>query len=374
MKIWLRHLPIIPSNKVKSKPDFARNFHFEMVFSIRTDMVIGVSSNLTWARLACGLALLAQAACVVPLARADDTNPYLTIVDRNAFRLSPPPPPPAPPEAPPPELPTVIFSGTVTIGNETKAIFAIKQNAPKGGPRGAKPEAPAETTFISLKINETGGPVQLLKISPAGDEVELLNSGTKVTMNLKDNGYNKLAPAAPAGPIVPGMRGLPGGPIMPAGQPAAQAQGGGGINLGSSGPAGGPAGGSGGIVTGGSAAYSPTGRGVGLSVGGNGTFTSGNAQANFTSALGNLANAAAGNTLSTSSGGVMTSGPARAMGTTPVGMNATPIPSPLTQLNAGQVNLGSQFTFPNSTAPTPPSQITPPVPTVGRGDRPGQAQ
>ncbi len=311
---------------------------------------------MSWVRTGCGLAFLALAVCSTPLLAEDESNPYLTIVDRNPFRLNPPPPPPEPPPPPAPELPTVIFSGTVTIGDETKAMFAIKPTAAKPAARGGKPEAPEETKFISLKINETEGPVQLLKINPTGDEVEIMNSGTKVTMNIKDNGYAKMAPAAPAAPTMPGLRGLPGGPIMPVAPPAVP-QGGGGINLGNSGAPGA----GGGIVTGGGASYAASGSGVGLSIGGNGTYSSGNAQKNLASALGNLQNAAVGNTLSSSSGGVTTSGPRQ--------MIATPIPSPIQQVNPGQVNLATQFATPNSTAPTPPDPngLTPPIPSVGRG-------
>ena len=319
---------------------------------------------MSWVQMACGLALLTQTAWSAPVAADEDSNPYLTIVDRNPFRLSPPPPPPAPPEAPPPDLPTVIFSGTVTIGTETKAMFAIKPSAPRGGPRGAKPQEPEETKFISLKVNETEGPVQLLKINSGGDEVEIMNSGTKVTMNMKDNGYAKLGPAAaPPGPVMPGLRGLPGGPIMPAAQPGAQPQGSGGINLGSSGP---PAA-EGGIVTGGGANYAASGRGLGLSVGGNGTFQSGNAQANLGSALATLQNAAAGNTLSSVSGGVATAGAPRSMVATPITPNVPNIPSPIP--SPGTPDLPHGFVYPNSTAPTPPDPngIMPPIPSVGRG-------
>jgi hypothetical protein len=96
------------------------------------------------------------------------------------------------------------------------------------------------TTYMSLTNGEVLGPVELLKISPSGDEVEIKNSGTHVVLNMKDNGFEgKAAPAARGGAALPAgvlPRTLPGGISMPAlpGQPGAQAaaSGGGGVNVG----------------------------------------------------------------------------------------------------------------------------------------------
>jgi hypothetical protein len=111
-------------------------------------------------------------------------------------------------------------------------MFAVKTKDPQ-----TKQET---TTYMSLTNGEALGPVELIKISPGGDEVEIKNSGTRVVLNMKDNGFGKTAPAArgPTGP--PGVRQIPGPGIPMPGLPGprgAQAadSGGGGVNVGSGG-------------------------------------------------------------------------------------------------------------------------------------------
>lgn len=180
-----------------------------------------VISSLTWSGLVCGAILLggpglclaieasAPAAPSGQPADMDSGFPYAVIMERNAFRLNPAPPPPGPPPAPAPDLPTVIFSGTRKKGSVQWAMFAVK----------TKDEKKQETTsYMSLTNGEVLGPVELIKISPSGDEVEIKNSGTRVVLTMKDNGFEgKTAPAARGGaPLPPGV-GVP--RTIPSGSP-----------------------------------------------------------------------------------------------------------------------------------------------------------
>ena len=112
-------------------------------------------SNMKWTGLVCGAILLGgRGLCAVapasepsavpaPAGDAEAVNPYLVIVERNAFRLNPPPPPPAPPskEA---ELPTVKFSGIVVNRGHTNVLLAVssKPNA-KTAKDGTETQEPA---------------------------------------------------------------------------------------------------------------------------------------------------------------------------------------------------------------------------------------
>lgn len=142
--------------------------------------------------------------------------PYAVIMHQNPFRLNPPPPPPAAPAPPPPDLPTVILSGTRTTDSKTVAMFAVKVK------KTAKD--PETTTYLSLTEGQTEGPVELLKIAPGGDEVTILNSGTRQVLNMKDNGFGSKGASPAAGP--PGLiknnpaSPAPGSPIPMAAAPA----------------------------------------------------------------------------------------------------------------------------------------------------------
>lgn len=202
-----------------------------------------VRSNMTWSGLVCGAMVLggcglcsaaeaiASSEPASPTGDANNSNPYAVIVVRNAFGLNPAPPPPAPASAPEPDLPEVIFSGTVGIQGKMTALFALKFKDPKKAQ-----EAP---TFMRLAEGQTSGPVEVVKISPGGEEVEILNSGTRVVLTMKDNGFEKKGAPATGAAALPGMRQIPGGAGGPlpgapaqAGAPGATADSGPGINLG----------------------------------------------------------------------------------------------------------------------------------------------
>jgi hypothetical protein len=139
--------------------------------------------------------------------------------------------------------------------NQTKVMFAVKTKDPKTGQE--------TNSYLTMLEGETQGPVQLTKIIPGGESVEILNSGTRVVLNMKDNGFGQSAkPGASGAPppgvkqLTPGIPGVqPGLPGQIGGQPVPAA---GGVNVGAGG--GNPFGGTGGIMVGGGGAtanYSP---------------------------------------------------------------------------------------------------------------------
>jgi hypothetical protein len=203
---------------------------------------------MTWRGLVCGAIFLGgYGFCFSGVAAGSDqsggaanANPYALISERNPFRMNPPPPPPDPnAAAPAPELPKVIFSGTMVNAGHMNAMFAYETKEPKDPKAKPAPGPQDTTTYICLAEGDVSGPVQLLKIMKGGDEVEIMNSGTRMTLNMKDNGFGKDTASAgrgggPAGVI----HNLPGANVpapVPPGQPVAQPGGNGGIISGGAG-------------------------------------------------------------------------------------------------------------------------------------------
>jgi hypothetical protein len=172
---------------------------------------------------------------------ADNANPYAVINARNPFRMNPPLPPVDPNAAPAPELPKVIFSGTMVNAGQRKAMFAVESKEPKDPKVKPAAAAPQETTtYMCLAEGDTSGPVQLLKIMKGGDEVEIMNSGTRMTLNMKENGFGTdKAPAGKGGGPAAVIHNSGANPNFPPptmpGQPAAQPGGNGGIISGGAG-------------------------------------------------------------------------------------------------------------------------------------------
>jgi hypothetical protein len=129
----------------------------------------------------------------------DDTgNPYSVIVERNIFHLSPPPPPPEP-EKPKIELAAIKITGFVNIGNQKKVLFiALPTKAKK------------DSTYFSLSEGEKSGILELVRIHPSEDGVDIINDGTPVTLTVKDD---SLLPSTPisAGATPGGIRDRPQG-------------------------------------------------------------------------------------------------------------------------------------------------------------------
>jgi len=306
---------------------------------------------MIWSGLLCGAILLGchgiisavaakdPAAPAVLASDEDNTFRYAVIGQQNAFRLNPVPPPAPPPPPPAPDLPNVKLSGFRTERDTTWAMFAVSVKK--------TPRDPKETTsYMSLKEGDKGGPpgteVELLKIDLKQEEVTIMNSGTRVVLNMKENGFDAKPTAAAAGAPGPAgllratpIRGNPAIPTMP-GMPApAAAPGSQAINLGA------PTGGG------------PYSRGD-MIVGGAGGVTASKTVASQPIV------ASSG---STGGRGLIQGGytPPPATPTVP-GLNATPISAPMiggTPPNFAPAN-------PSPIPPGIPMPPTPPMPSIGR--------
>lgn len=129
----------------------------------------------------------------------DAANPYSVIVERNIFHLNPLPPPPEP-EKPKVELPVVKITGFINIGNQSKVLFVSQPKDKK-----------TEPIYYSLSEGEksANGKLELVKIHPAQEGVDVINDGTLVTLTVKDD---SLAPAQGADAAPPAKGGPPGNP------------------------------------------------------------------------------------------------------------------------------------------------------------------
>ncbi len=138
----------------------------------------------------------------------DNSNPYAIIVDRNVFRLVPPPPPPAE-EKKPADVPTVTLSGLRKIGRDRSVYFAI---TPK--------DTKEQRILLSLHEGEKQGVLELVRIHPNEQEVDVVNSGIAMTLSFKSNSFAS-ASAPPPGKGAPGAAAgrNPFGARMPAGTP-----------------------------------------------------------------------------------------------------------------------------------------------------------
>jgi hypothetical protein len=145
----------------------------------------------------------------------DPGNPYFIITERNVFHLNPIPPPPEP-EKPKEDLPVVKISGFIKVGNSSKALFSSTLKNKKDEP-----------VYYSLAEGEKQGFLELVRIYPDNERVDILNSGVKMTLSIKEDTLKPGAgvPAATGGPKDNGLQsafrhrpGLPGMPGMPGAQ------------------------------------------------------------------------------------------------------------------------------------------------------------
>jgi hypothetical protein len=160
---------------------------------------------------------------VTPRDAPDDAaNPYGIIMERNIFHLNPQPPPPEP-EKPKVELPVVKITGFVNIAGKSRVLFVSQPKEKKDGP-----------IYYSLGEGEKSGDskLELVKISPAQDKVDVINDGVAVTLTVTNDTLGAApatAPVAqgggpgprpgmqPPGRMFPGQmnQGPPGMPGMP---------------------------------------------------------------------------------------------------------------------------------------------------------------
>ncbi|MGA3179197.1 MAG: hypothetical protein ABSF38_02510 [Verrucomicrobiota bacterium] len=174
---------------------------------------MSVRANMAWAGLAGGAILLGgQRACLaatgdappaLPAAAAsdDNSNPYSVIIDRNVFRLNPPPPPDDNKDkGPPPDLPVVKLSGFIKTADKLKVLLAVSV---KTGDSKA-PEAMYYLTMVEDEVETVGegdkrAVEKLVKVYPGEEKVDIENSGTRMTLSLKENGFGQAPAAALAG-------------------------------------------------------------------------------------------------------------------------------------------------------------------------------
>ena len=106
----------------------------------------------------------------------DASNPYAIISDRNVFHLNPIPPAPVA-EPPKEELPIVKLSGFFRVGHETRALFCALPRDKKQDP-----------SYYNLSEGEKAGSLEVVKIHYDKGVVDVVNSGTSMTLSLKDDG------------------------------------------------------------------------------------------------------------------------------------------------------------------------------------------
>jgi len=119
----------------------------------------------------------------------DNSNPYAIIAERNIFHLNPIPPPPEP-EKPKLDLPVIKITGIIKIGNQTKAMFMSQPKDKK-----------EENAYYTLAEGEKGShgkdELELVKIHPSEDGVDVLNDGVPVTLSMKDDVLQPTAAVSP---------------------------------------------------------------------------------------------------------------------------------------------------------------------------------
>lgn len=136
------------------------------------------------------LLMTALVAGVTAHAQTADSR-YDTIVDRNIFRLTSPPPPPAAPTNTEALDRNIELSGISNIGGKKKAWFIVKA-------KGAK-----ESQYVNLGENERQEFLEVVSISEEEGEVTVLNSGSSMVLSFKNNAPKATAGGAAPPPPVP---------------------------------------------------------------------------------------------------------------------------------------------------------------------------
>jgi hypothetical protein len=151
-----------------------------------------------------------------PPARTSDeaANPYAVIGDRNIFHLNPIPIPPQEDQVKK-DLPVIKLSGFLEIGTKVRALFCSSPKQPK--------EEPA---YYNLAEGEKSDMLEVVKIHYKEGLVDIINSGTPMTLSLKDDSLatkERVAASIASHPAQPGGFGgrkAGGPPSMPGGFPA----------------------------------------------------------------------------------------------------------------------------------------------------------
>jgi hypothetical protein len=129
------------------------------------------------------------------------SNPYLTLTNRNAFGIKPPPAPPDPKaNTPPPAPPNLFVTGFSRLKGVKRAYLVV--NRPGKSP---------DYLVVDEAYDVDG--LKVTSIDPGKETLTVINGGTEVSLNFKDNGLK--AANLPPGPVNnPGV-------VQPVGGPAA---------------------------------------------------------------------------------------------------------------------------------------------------------
>ena len=130
----------------------------------------------------------AAAVPVAPVVAEAPANPYSVITNRNAFGIKPPAPPAEPvPVAPVVAPPNLFLTGISHLHGLKRAYLVVNR------PNGKTPD------YLSVDEGYDVDGLKVLGIDHKKQTVRVMNSGTELTLNFKDNGI-KGAPAPPPGP------------------------------------------------------------------------------------------------------------------------------------------------------------------------------
>ena len=157
----------------------------------------------------------------MPETTVPDGNPYSVISDKNVFHLNPPPPPPSAVAEKPPDLPKVMLSGFQKIGSKMEVFLALPAKDPK------------DTAYLAMQAGEKSRDIEIVAIRDQKHEVDIINTGTPMTLTISNNGFALMGGSAPGTSPKPGGPPGPGGggfgnrrmniPAMPPPAPAATA-------------------------------------------------------------------------------------------------------------------------------------------------------
>ncbi len=145
-------------------------------------------STIAWFSIVGGVILLIGSSACRAGADDDNTNSYSAIVDRNAFHLSAPPPSPVPDKGAPPVLPVVYLSGFMRTGDTLKALLVVKTQNPDA-------KAAELSSYLTLAEGDKAGVVEMVRIHAGEEKVEIINSGTPMTLSTRVNSVKSDAPS-----------------------------------------------------------------------------------------------------------------------------------------------------------------------------------
>lgn len=124
----------------------------------------------------------------------EDSNPYSAIMRANVFHLTDPPKPVEKPDAILLNLPKINITGFTRRSDQpVHALFATVPKDPKDSPK-----------YFNLTEGEKEDILQVVKIHPGQDAVDVVIAGTPVTLTTKSNSFIQPLPPPPKGGV-PGV-------------------------------------------------------------------------------------------------------------------------------------------------------------------------